>query len=297
MMIRAGVSLLRRVSGAVLPVAALTALGCSDTTRPGPLEVPPFVFVSDSAGVSGLYLFDDGNVVRLSGSDQEDDQPHSASGRIVFTSRRDGNFEIYIADTLLAGQQRLTNDPSTDREPALDPTGTTIAFVSSRSGTPRIWLMDVSGANPRALDTGTPTFTPEGAPAWSPSGDRIAFTSTRTNTSQVFVIDTTSGQAVQWSHEAGGAFTPTWGSNTSVAYVALLGEPRVVLLASPGGTPTRLASGDRVLGDPACAADVCLAVVGADTDDGDLIAMGAGRDVESVLVRAANDRHPAFLVP
>ena len=296
-MMRAGAGLLRRMGAAVLPAAATIIAGCSDTTRPGTLEVPPFVFVSDSGGAPGLYLFDHGNIERLSGIDHEDDQPHSAAGRVVFSSRRDGNSEIYIGDLDLADQQRLTNDPSSDGEPALDPGGTTIAFVSSRSGTPRIWLMDVSGANLRPLDTGSQTFTPEGSPAWSPSGDRIAFTSTRTNTSQVFVLDTTMGQAVQWSHEAGGAFAPTWSAEgRGVLYVALLGQPRVMRITSSGGESTLVASGDRVISDPACAANVCLAVAGANGDDGDIIAVSAGRATEAVLVRAMNDRHPAFLI-
>ncbi len=128
-MMRAGAGLLRRMGAAVMPAAAAIIAGCSDSTRPGTLEVPPFVFASDSDGVPGLYLFDHGNIERLSGINHEDDQPHSAAGRVVFASRRDGNSEIYIGDLYLADQQRLTNDASSDGEPALDPAGTTIAFA------------------------------------------------------------------------------------------------------------------------------------------------------------------------
>ncbi len=158
--------------------------------------------------------------------------------------------------------------------------------------------MDVTGANLRPLESGSPTFTPEGSPAWSPSGDRIAFTSTRTITSQVFVLDTISGQPVQLSHEAGGAFAPTWSADgRGVLYVALLDQPRVMRIPSSGGEPTLVASGDRVISDPACVAFLCLAVEGARTEDGDIIAMSAGRATAAVLVRARNDRNPAFLIP
>jgi hypothetical protein len=297
-MMRAGVSLMRRVKTAVFPAIALIIAACSEATRPRPLEIPAFVFVSDSNGRAGVYRFHQGTVARLSDVEQDDDQPHSAAGRLVFVSRRDGNSEIYSADLGLGDQQRLTSEATFDGEPALDPTGTTIAFVSSRSGTPRIWLMDVTGGNPRPLDTGSPTFTPEGSPTWSPSGSLLAFTSTRTNTSQVFLMHPTTGQAEQLSHEAGGAFTPAWsGDGGAVLYVSLLGEPRVMWIAPTGGQATIVASGDRVLSDPTCAADVCLAVAGADIGDGDIIAVSAGRAPQAVLERTANDRHPAFLVP
>jgi hypothetical protein len=297
-MLRAGASLLRRVGGAALPIAALIFAACSETTRPDPLEVTRFLFVSDSGGTSGIYLFDNGEVTRLSAADHEDDQPHGAAGRVVFVSRRDGNTEIYIGDAALANQMRLTNESSADTEPALDPAGTTIAFVSSRSGTPRLWLMDATGADPRPLDTGSETFTPEGAPAWSPSGDRLAFTSARTNTSQVFVLNTATGQVTQLSHESGGAFAPAWSDDgRSVFYVPFVGEPRVMRIDSEGGEPGVFGTGDESLGDPACWGDVCLVAAGADAGDGDIIAVRAGHPVETVLARSHNDRRPAFLVP
>ena len=297
-MIRAGASLLRRMRTAMLPVVAVMLAACSESTRPSPLDVPAFIFVSDSNGTPGLYRWNRDTVTRLSDAGQEDEQPHSAAGRVVFMSRRDGNPEIYISSSEFTDQQRLTNDGSFDGEPVLNPGGTTIAFVSSRSGTPRIWLMDMDGANARPLDTGSPTFTPEGSPAWSPSGDRIAFTSTRTNTSQVFVLDTITGDAEQLSHESGGAFTPTWSSSDgTVLYVSLLGVPRVMRISPAGGAATIVASGDRVLSDPACLGDVCVAVAGADAGNGDIIAVSAGRAAAPVLARSANDRQPAFLIP
>src|SRR5687767_6808650 len=98
---------MRRLRG--VPVLALaTFVACSDSTAPGPLVAPPFVFVSDADGVLGVYRHDAGVVTRLSAPGQDDREPHSANGRIVFTSRRDGNAEIYIAGLNLSNQQRLT---------------------------------------------------------------------------------------------------------------------------------------------------------------------------------------------
>ena len=289
---------LRGTTGTSRAIAALLLAGCTDPTRPETVAAPPFVFVSDAEGNRAIYRYDAGQITRLSTAGSDDREPHSAAGRIVFTARRDGNAEIYSADLGLSGQQRLTTSSATDDAPALDPSGTTVAFVSSRSGSPRIWLMDANGANPRPLTTGSASFVPEGSPAWSPAGDRIAFTSTRTNASQVFTVPAGGGEALQLSHEATGAFTPAWsGDGKSILYV-VPGGPRLVRIPAAGGEAIAFAAEDRGLSDAACRASVCLAVVGALDGEGDLIAVSpSGRTRVTLVARAADDRQPALLVP
>jgi hypothetical protein len=299
---RAGLALVRRFATAALGIALPFTVGCSEPSASRPVDVPPFVFVSDADGISALFHFDGGHLVRLSSPGHEDLEPHSAAGRIVFTSMRDGNAEIYIADLALDDELRLTNDASTDDEPALDPSGTTVAFVSSRSGTPRIWLMDADGANSRALETGSAAHVPEASPAWSPAGDEIAFTSTRTNTSQVFVVAASGGEAVQLSHEASGAFVPIWNAaGDAVLYTTLGDGPRLMAVPAAGGEATIFASGAGAgaggVGDGTCAPGFCLAVSGLLDANGDLVAVRAGEGPQHVLVRPADDRQPAFLVP
>jgi dipeptidyl aminopeptidase/acylaminoacyl peptidase len=282
----------------ILPIAP-AFLACSDPTRPEPLDVPAFVFVSNAEGVPALFRFEADVITRLSASGNDDREPHSAAGRVVFTSRRDGNPEIYTADLSLAGQVRLTTTSATDDAPALDPTGTTIAFVSTRSGTPRIWLMDVTGSNPRVLATGSATLVPEGSPSWSPDGTRIAFTSTRTNTSQVHVMPVAGGAAVQVSHEATGAFTPEWAADgQSVIYMMAAGEPRLMRVPATGGDVSSFAADEGGISEPSCRGAICLAVAGALNGPGDLIVISAsGRSRRTILARAPDDRQPAVLVP
>ncbi len=68
--------------------------------------------------------------------------------------------------------RRLTNSTSIDTNPAWSPDGREIAFTSSRSGTPQIYLIDADGLNVRRLSfEGTYN---EGA-AWHPDGTKIAF--------------------------------------------------------------------------------------------------------------------------
>ena len=100
----------------------------------------------------------------------------SNTARIVFTSLRDGNPEIYVMDAHGRNQENLTNHPVYDRDPDWSPDGTKIAFVSGRDGAgSQIHVMDADGKNAIRL-----TDDPGGKrdPDWSPDGSQIAFTST-----------------------------------------------------------------------------------------------------------------------
>ena len=57
-----------------------------------------------------------------------------------------------------------------DINPAASPDGRTIAFSSSRDGTPRIWLRQISGGGELALTEG-----PDGFPSFSPDGATVLF--------------------------------------------------------------------------------------------------------------------------
>ena len=96
----------------------------------------------------------------------------SNTGRIVFTSYRDGNFEIYVMDADGGNQENLTNHPAYDYYPDWSPDGRKIAFASSRDGVRQIYIMDADGKNVIRLTDG-----PGGKshPDWSPDGGKIAF--------------------------------------------------------------------------------------------------------------------------
>src|SRR5262245_51970366 len=54
--------------------------------------------------------------------------------KIVFTSGRDGNPEIYIMETTGTRQRRLTNNVARDFQPTLRPDRAEIVFTSDRDG-------------------------------------------------------------------------------------------------------------------------------------------------------------------
>ena len=98
----------------------------------------------------------------------------SNTGRIVFSSFRDGNPEIYVMDVDGRNQENLTNHPAYDHSPDWSPDRTKIAFVSNRDGgKSQIYVMDADGKNVIRLTDGRGG--PRWAPDWSPDGRKIAF--------------------------------------------------------------------------------------------------------------------------
>lgn len=100
--------------------------------------------------------------------------PAEAAARwIAFDADRvANNRDIYVV--LADGSQtvRLTSDPSTEADPAISNDGTTLAFVSDRSGTMQIYTMNLASKTVRQL-----TSLQAGAdqPSWSRDDSQIAF--------------------------------------------------------------------------------------------------------------------------
>ena len=174
-----------------------------------------------------------------------------------------------------------------------------IAFVSYRSGTPRLWVMDSTGANQTALATGSESFVPEMAPSWSPDGTQLVYTSTRSGLSQVFVISANGGTPVQLTNEMNGAFNPVWSADGSQIILRerrrLARSLRVVTVAT-GETSDWVYDGYGI-GQPACATSGCFAVEGAYGSDGNIVAIGADQSITTVVGTAANETSPTILVP
>lgn len=99
------------------------------------------------------------NVQSVTNVDEDTAPALSPDGtKVTFMSRREGNWEIYVANVDGSDLQRLTNDPAEDGLPAWSPDGNAIAFVSNRGGPWAVWAMTPDGSGQRQL------FTMQGSP-------------------------------------------------------------------------------------------------------------------------------------
>jgi len=91
--------------------------------------------------------------------------------------------------------------------PAWSGDGDKVAFSSSRSGDPEIWVADSSGGNPRKL---TAFRGPDVAPTWNPkTNSQIAWVSGRTGLPQIYTMDA-DGANIQRMTDGGYAISPSW---------------------------------------------------------------------------------------
>jgi Tol biopolymer transport system component/tRNA A-37 threonylcarbamoyl transferase component Bud32 len=113
--------------------------------------------------------------------------PTPSGGRIVFSSNRDGNGEIYVMYADGSGQTNLTRNPANDWSPCWSPDGTRIAFTSERDGNREIYTMNAVGSGQTRL-TNHPGVDDD--PVWLPDGTHIAFSSTRGDQWGVYTMNT-----------------------------------------------------------------------------------------------------------
>ena len=98
--------------------------------------------------------------------------------KILFTSSRDGNREVYMMNPDGSEQVNLTQHPAGDLGAVWSPTGDQILFVSDRQGTRvrDLYLMDPDGSNVRRVFKRKITAW-RGDATWSPDGKHFAYVS------------------------------------------------------------------------------------------------------------------------
>lgn len=122
-----------------------------------------------------LWMSSGSKVTKLSSQRGQNSGAAYCKGKLAVTLSMGGeNADIYLIDPKSGSiVKRLTDHWAIDTSPTWSPDCSKIAFVSSRSGGPQIYVMGADGSDPRRL-----TFqgTYNTSPDWSPSGDKIAFT-------------------------------------------------------------------------------------------------------------------------
>jgi Tol biopolymer transport system component/putative hemolysin len=171
---------------------------------------------------------------------------------IAFTTRRDGNNEIYLMPAPAAGAQavaaasewvQLTDNPADDFAPAWSPDGSQIAFVSDRDQKPGIndiYIMRSDGSGVRRLTADTAI---DYEPAWSPDGLLIAFRSNHDGPADIYVISAADGSGLrQLTGDPAEDWSPAWSPDgTLIAFQTDRdGDWEIYTMKADGSDPTNL---------------------------------------------------------
>jgi Tol biopolymer transport system component len=185
----------------------------------------------------------------------------SRDGRVILSSDRSGNWNIYLWSDEGELFRPLVAHPALDAGPRWRPDGGGIAFYSTRSGHRQIWILPFGGGPARQLTEGRseslyPAWSPDGSeivkegdglsvipaeggserrlthealdvkPDWSPDGRWIAFNSFRDGASRLWRIPSSGGRAEPLTKGTDGLnqWMPRWTPDGTHIYFIAVGD-------------------------------------------------------------------------
>ncbi|HSU18839.1 MAG TPA: Tol-Pal system beta propeller repeat protein TolB [Acidobacteriaceae bacterium] len=132
------------------------------------------------------------------------------NSRVAYSSMDRNGFQVRMWSLLLNRQVNFANAGGTNVSPAWAPNGQQLAFSSSRTGDPEIWVSDPQGLGAHRI---TEFRGPDVSPTWNPkTGAQIAWVSGRTGLPQIYIMDA-DGSGVQRLTDGGYASSPSWSPN------------------------------------------------------------------------------------
>ncbi|MGY6653783.1 DPP IV N-terminal domain-containing protein [Amycolatopsis sp. TRM77291] len=233
---------------AVLGGAAITGVFAPTAAQQPAPPAAPYRVGYVSAATTGLVQATGEGVVEAlpAGAASVDSDASAGNGGLVWVSRRavrDGaerDGEIWYLRDGTRVPARLTDDATADTRPALSPDGSSVAFVSERTGSKDIFVIGVDGRGLRQVTSGPAV---EDSPSWSPDGGRLVFSGTGEDPAgDLYIVPAGGGQPTRLTNDPGADTQPAWAPTGSrIAFTTTRFDPAgdVVVMADTGGAVTR----------------------------------------------------------
>lgn len=204
-------------------VIAMMLAGCasvaSGSTGSGPTVIDGVIFTASSPeGGAEIYRLDaDGVPANLSNHEGADNWPeYSPDGsKILFQSRRNGAFDLFVMEADGSGLRQLTDDPDHDYVASWSPDGTEIYFGSWRveagdeARSVHFYVMNADGSGQRRFMRDSPGAS--GALAPSSDGTRFLFAKKISeDVAEIFVFVRATGEVRQLTFDGVSAGSPSW---------------------------------------------------------------------------------------
>jgi TolB protein len=225
-----------------LPLTRLTSGPWDDINPALSPDGKKLAFASNRNGYWDLYVLElaTGNITRLTDSLEYDASPSWSPDGVwlAFESYVNNNLEIYIRPvTGSEAAMQLTNNPGADYSPAWAPApGRRIAFVSTRTGEPDIWIIDLDQPDEaHFLNASHNAQAWESHPTWSPGGDSLAWASVEEGFHNIVLWDSTRPDIPPRSPGTGD--WPVWSPNGDALLTSFLAPNHTYLTAYPLRTP------------------------------------------------------------
>jgi TolB protein len=215
----------------------------------------------------------------------------------AFSSRRAGNYDVYVEREDGSCLRAITTDAGNDLYAAWAPDRQTLAFASDRGSALRVFVHDFATGTEVPLDVGALSST---SPAYSPDGSTLAFEGRTAGavTSDIYLVPASGGTPVNLTNDPSANAGPAWSlDGSTVFFVSNRTGPYDVYAVTRGGGPAQaVTTHSRIVGKPAVSPDgtslaYARTVSGSSTTEvvAYVLATGALR-----VVTSENDSEPTF---
>lgn len=134
----------------------------------------------------------------------------ASDGRIIFTARDKNNYDIFSVKADGSDIQRLTqNGGRRNYGAVISPDDQSIAFISDRTGEPRLWRMNADGTGAQKLsDSNSDTETTDDAPYFSADGQWIYYVQYNDRKGSIRRVSINGGKSSEVSRTDKNVFEP-----------------------------------------------------------------------------------------
>jgi Tol biopolymer transport system component/DNA-binding winged helix-turn-helix (wHTH) protein len=190
-----------------------------------------------------------GTIQRIPLHDEPSDITVSLNYLVYSSSRTDVN--IWRARIPPVGEApsvptQFISSTRKDERPRYSPDGSKIAFTSSRSGTPEIWVSNADSSSPVRLTTfGGPLI---GYASWSPDGKWLAFHARPEGQADIFVMPAAGGAVKRLTSDPADDTVPTYSHDGLSIYFssARSGQLEIWKMPAAGGKAVQLTTSGAV---------------------------------------------------
>lgn len=159
------------------------------------------------------------------------------SERLAFTSKRDGDYEIYLLDLARSFLFNVTRSQNNDLNPVWSPDGTRLAFVKYEGTYGEVYVIDT--VRHRLINISRSSYD-DTDPAWSSDSARLAFVSTRDGNFEIYAADIDSGQVVNLTQHKADDIDPVWRGKRLAFVSNRTGSTEVYMLELVTGETTNI---------------------------------------------------------
>ncbi|MCP4219196.1 MAG: Tol-Pal system beta propeller repeat protein TolB [bacterium] len=162
------------------------------------------------------------------------------TSKVLFTSNRGGNEEIYFMDYDGKRQTRITYNDYLDMLPTWSLDREKVLFTSYKKGNPDLFMFHLYTGKTELVATGQANYSAD----WSREGDNIVYTSTRSGNAEIYIKDMKTFKEKRLTFNRVIDTSPCWSPNSrEIAFVSnRSGTAHVYIMDAEGSNIRRITS-------------------------------------------------------